>query len=89
MFSRGDVEADEDNFIEHRGSDAGSSYLQLDDLGRVLKSISTLVPGNCTPLLNQKLLEDSGAVDQQRSFNTSYLNAGHPNLLVTAPGTYN
>ncbi|XP_064403130.1 E3 ubiquitin-protein ligase RNF213-like isoform X2 [Halichondria panicea] len=64
------AEADEDHFIEHRGSDAGSSYLPLDDLGRVLKSISTLVPG---------------AVDQQRSFNTTYLNAGHPNLLVTAP----
>ncbi len=52
MFSRGAAEADEDNFIEHRGSDAGSSYLQLDKLGCVLKSISALVPG--TPLLNQR-----------------------------------
>ncbi len=46
VFSRRAAEVDDkDNFIEHRGSDAGSSYLQLDQLGRVLKSISTLVPG--------------------------------------------
>ncbi len=27
-------------------------------------------------------------MDQQRSFNPSYLNAGHPNLLVTPPGIH-
>ena len=54
MFSRGDAEADEDNFIEFRHSDAGSSYLPLDDLSRILKSISILVSGRTASLLNER-----------------------------------
>ena len=58
MFSRGAAESDEEHFVEHRGSDANSSHLQLVELGRVLKSMSTLVPGKaaCTnPLTESRI----------------------------------
>ena len=91
-FSRDAVEADGEQFVEHQGSDTSSSHLQLDQLGCVLKSISTIVPGKTVPPFTEsrKLANNfsSGAVDEQRSFDTSLLKAGLPNLLVTAPGKF-
>ncbi len=55
IVSRGAVEADGEQFVEYRGSDSSSSHLQLDQLGFLLKNVSTIVPGKIVPQENLQI----------------------------------
>ena len=66
-----------------------SSFLTLDELGRVLKILSSSHSGNvcisCTYVILTIILF-SALFQQKRTFNFKLLKTGTPNLLIVPPG---